>query len=532
MNQYASSIFRLLTYPGKASTRGILFSSAFLVFLLNFFAPSLTVLTPLSILGSVAFVAILYSIFAVVTDSTFESLISGAFVLVTYSANVPLLTSPGNATFGIVLADLVIVPFTVLLVYWDRSELDLEKSGKYVLATLATFVLWSFLSAFVSNGPSSLASFAFALSATRYLLYFFFACLLIRHVSVFDVIYPLLIAVSGHVIVAISEAYLGAAYGFTQLGDATGDHIGQFDFLFVEFTSGLFAGGFAGTSRVLVSILLLVAPSIVAVSAAQKGSRSSKLVPLALLPLTVFLVRISETDSGLGALVIALGLLAVFTAYELLVQKRSEFRCSFFTTIGSLTFTVAMFGMDSRTTAESASGASQNGTDVSPTGMLESVLQLVQSISGIQLKNLSVRLNQYTAAIDLGLQFPLFGIGGWNFEIISKSYGFEKSMVIHNTYLTHFAELGFPGVLAFLVAILLPLVFAINLARTSEPVEATTWWSLAFGLLAFHAYAFWTSIHASTVSYGVLWLLNGLIVGAWYRGSESEREVATYASAE
>jgi O-antigen ligase len=134
------------------------------------------------------------------------------------------------------------------------------------------------------------------------------------------------------------------------------------------------------------------------------------------------------------------------------------------------------------------------------------------------LKNLSVRLQQYTAAIDVGLQFPLFGIGGWNFEVISKSYGFEKDMIIHNTYLAYFAELGVPGVLAFLISILLPVVFAINLARTSEPDEATIWWSLMFGLLAFHAYAFWTSIYVSTVSYGVLWLLNGLIVGAWYQG--------------
>jgi len=243
----------------------------------------------------------------------------------------------------------------------------------------------------------------------------------------------------------------------------------------------------------------------------------------------VFLVRISETDSGLGALLIALSLLVVITAYKLLIQKRSEFRSSFLTTIGSIAFTIALFSLDSRTTFESSSGSSQKETADSSTvtqssdtttEIQESVFQSVQNVFGIQLKNLSVRFQQYTAALDVGLQFPFFGIGGWNFKIISKSYGFGKNMIIHNTYLAYFAELGFPGVVMFLIAILLPIVFAIDLARTSEQHEATIWWSLVIGLLVFHAYAFWTSIYVSTVSYTVLWLLNGLIVGSYNQVDE------------
>ncbi|SNZ15413.1 O-Antigen ligase [Natronoarchaeum philippinense] len=594
----------LLPSQITVSTKDIIVSSVALVVLLNILAPAVAVFSPIPLLVSVGIVMCAYFAFIIINGSIGEGIVSAAVVLTTYSADVPVLSGPGGAEFGILLADLVIFPCIVGLLYVERHDLSFGAYSKYTAGALSFFVFWSYISAAISNGPSSVNAIAFSLSVTRYLFYFIFAALLIRWVSVLDAIYPLLVATAGHTVVAIAESHRGKAYGFTRLGDATGSPLGEFDLWFVEFTSGLFAGGFSGSSRILISLLLIVTPLAVAVTIAEERTRLLKFAALAFPPFTIVMVQISDTDAGLGAMILVFGLIIIFSGYSLFVRGNRRFKTSVYGTVSGIALTLLLFmlgreksptgrqsgsaGVGAGTTNQSdgsptngssstgptngssstgptngssstgptngssstgptngssstgptngssstgptngssstgptngssEGGGNQIGADSSPTGLQKEILELFQGIPGFQSNTLLIRLQQYAAAVDLGAQYPLFGIGGWNFVMVSESYGFDKPRVIHNTYLAHLAEVGILGALAFVISVTLPIIIAIQLSQESEASDAFLWWSFAFGLLAFHAYAFWTSIYHSAVAYSVLWLLNGIIVGAKY----------------
>lgn len=543
-----SVVFDFLTDPDLAiSGTKIVGSSLALVALLSVVAPTIATLTPISILPAVSVVTAAYGVSVLLTDSIFEGMVSAAFVLVTYSADVPLLSVSGPGTFGIVMADVVVVPFTALLLYWDRRNLELGRPERLAFGALATFVLWSYLSVLVSNGPSSTAAFGFALSQTRYLVYLAFGFLLVRRIPLRLVAYPLFVAIAGHSVVAVLKSYRGEAFGFTRLGDKVGDGMGQFGILFFDFSTGLFPGGFAGTSRVLVSIVLLIAPLAVAACVIHRRDGVFRYAPVVFLPVFALLLRISDTDAGFAAFVVGFGAFAMFSLYELGGNKVRSTWESVMASASTVLIAVILFRWDradgtdagpdkpgsggnnapanspgktngSNTGSDPSTDivSQQKGTDISPTGLQEDILQLAQAVPGVKSDTLLVRLQQYSAAIDLGIQYPIFGVGGWNFHLVSDTYGLDKHTFVHNTYLAYFAEVGAIGTLAFLVAILLPLAFTVRLALRSDTDRAIVWWSLAAGLLAFHTFAFWESIYTSEVSYGVLWLLNGVIAGAWY----------------
>jgi O-antigen ligase len=144
-------------------------------------------------------------------------------------------------------------------------------------------------------------------------------------------------------------------------------------------------------------------------------------------------------------------------------------------------------------------------------------VSLLSALSGpsdtIDGANFSTRLQQYIAAVDIGFQYPLFGIGGMNFPLVAESYGLPDPIEIHNIYLSVLASTGIPGAVLFLLSISAVLVIAGKKALSTEN-DRLFWAMLVCGILGFHAYSFWVTIHAGGVAYLVFWVLAGAVVGA------------------
>lgn len=49
--------------------------------------------------------------------------------------------------------------------------------------------------------------------------------------------------------------------------------------------------------------------------------------------------------------------------------------------------------------------------------------------------SLGIRLQQYTAALEMARDYPLFGVGGGNVQILSTNYGLERAHSTHNVFL-------------------------------------------------------------------------------------------------
>lgn len=67
---------------------------------------------------------------------------------------------------------------------------------------------------------------------------------------------------------------------------------------------------------------------------------------------------------------------------------------------------------------------------------------------------ISARINNYSAALKLFIEYPLFGVGLYNFQFYNLNYGAIKSTVAHNTYLEILTGGGLASFIPFLLILL------------------------------------------------------------------------------
>lgn len=497
-----SSLLSVLSGPPQSvAERNVLLSTVFLSTLLVAGVPLLAVSIGVPTLGLVAAAGVLYAAVLVFTDTVFEGLCGAVFVLVTFAANIPLIELPmgggGYTTpmLEVLMVDVVVVPFAGLICWWlYAGKLSLsfgrEKIAGYALAGL---VGWSLLAALVAHGPSRLAALFYVVGHLRYLLLFAVGAVVVRYIGIHTTIYSLCIAIFAQLAYAIVEVLYREPIGLTRLGDGVGGFISVFSVGPLLFKTSLSAGGFTGTSRVLATVLLLVVPILLVIIV--RRSPPWKLVAAVTLVASIFLFRVSKSDSAFGALLIttfSAGVaLCVFwrttdPAGRTVRYKTADYVFGFASSIGSIFLAVFLFSRPNIVKGNAGSRA-------------------------ISTANLSDRIQQYVAALDIGFHYPLFGIGGMNFPLVAESYGLPDPIAIHNSYLSVLASTGIPGAILFLVSIGTVFVVAGGMALSTE-TDRLFWAMLVCGMLGFHAYNFWTT--GGEVTYLVFWVLAGAIVGA------------------
>lgn len=538
------------TFEGQSVPLYALFLTALLVAVV----PVVALTTGVPALLLVILAGLLYAAVLLATENVFQGLCAAVFVLVTFAANVPLIQLPiggGGYTdpqLEILLVDIVAIPFAGLLLWWLYSGKISISFGRERIAgyALAGFVGWSLLAALVANGPSRLAALFYVVVQFRYLLLFAIAAVVVKYIGIHSAVYSLAIAVLGQSAYAVAETLNRGSFGLTRLGDAPGSVPARvFAIGPLQFESAIYAGGFVGTTRVLIAFLLLVIPVLIAI--VVRRSTPWKIAAAMTLIASTFLVRVGRADSGwmaflFTALLIAVALCALWLTADTDHTIRDgmfDYAAGIGSVIGSAALSVFLFSQReiSKTstgeTGESVdTGGSSEGSSSAQEGSetgSDAIIQVLNHVPFIDTANLSIRLQQYIAAINIGLQYPLFGIGGMNFPLVAESYGLPWPIAIHNVYLSVLASTGIPGMLLFLLSIGAVLVIAGKMALSPDG-DRLFWAMLVCGILGFYAYLFWVTVYNGVAALA-FWVLAGAVVGASQRqhrtGEKSSRSGTT-----
>ncbi|UPM43937.1 O-antigen ligase family protein [Halocatena salina] len=539
-------ILSAISSPPQTVDRNKFFLTAFcLAGLLVVGVPVVALTTGVPVLLLVGISGLCYLFVLVGTDSVFEGLCSAIIVLTTFAANVPLYELPVGSgktvVLNVMLVDMVLLPFLVLLGVWTLSGRlkwpsfsSLSRLQAVAVFSLAGFVLWSFLAGIVGNGPSRAAGLVFAVTQLRHLSLFIVAIIIVRFSGISTAIYSMLIAISFQLLFAVVQTLNRVWFGLSYLGEGSGTKQGLIHLGPVSFMTGQFAGGFTSTSRILVAILILMTPVLVEVII----NRSSvwKVLSAIALFCSALLIRISGTDAGFGAFGIVIGSISAVGVYlavrELSTGGVTAVRDSVLgvaSSMGAGAFNVVLFTMRSATIQDDSDsgpsgvpgGSWESGSGTRQLSHEEQIIELIGNVPLVSTANVSVRVKQYLGAVDLGLQYPLFGIGGHNFLWMAQSYGIHEPKSIHNIYLMTLASGGVPAAITFVMCLIAILGCAAKQGLSSDESQ-TLWAALVCGLLGFYAYAFWTAIHASgSVALMVFWTVAGFVVGATMQGRSS-----------
>jgi hypothetical protein len=419
-------------------------------------------------------------------------LVSAAVVLTLFDIAVTLVDGPGIATVDLVAADIITVPLLAVLLYETVNDgLSVRFNGRSLAAvSLFAFVGWAFVAALVANGVSLAAAVMYAIEQLRNLVVFAVAALVVRRVDVRCVLYPFLIAVAGNLLVSLGQIANGGMLGFPFLGEPPDRYLRSFALGSFDIATGFYAGGFVGHGRELVMVLLLALPLAVVVAV-----RRAWLSPFVVgaIAASVLSIRVADTDAGWATLVLlGVGFGACLTVWLLFAARRR-----FSTPV---------------TAAAGAGAAAVWG------GLASALWVLVRSGDGGSLifrtNTLGVRIEEYITAIQVAVKYPLFGIGGKNFYLLSERYGLPADIGVHNTLLTNLAATGFVGGGLYLLAIVAVAFVAVRLAVSTNGIERLLWVAMLASMAAFHAYSSWMAAYHWTVGNAAFWLLAGATVGA------------------
>jgi len=294
---------------------------------------------------------------------------------------------------------------------------NLGNSGRLTIGSFLLFVLWTFLAGVVGNGPSSTEAFLYAQTQLRYGLLLITAALLVGTTDVRSVIYPLVYALGGALVLLSTKcsperADIQVTSAFSEPNcNKYGQHPRSH------------------RSRSIRRYSTLVHPLARVVSWSgwlsfyPAGRRSSGAVPRTHGTLTlagslgIVSVLASSSHSGMLAMYAVIGIVLLYWFYRVLGRYELYRARAMLVPLSVLVGATVI----AWTIAATAAGRDE--------------------ILLIQTNNLNVRLRQYAAAIDIAARYPVFGIGGGeNFErVVNSRWG------VHNLFLANLVATGVPG---------------------------------------------------------------------------------------
>lgn len=527
--------------PHTVDRRNVLKSVLLLTLLLCLVVPVITLTTGISSLLIVSVVGLLYAVILVLSDSIFEGLCGAVFVLCTFSANFPLFGIQTKLDvviqLSVLLVDFAALPLAILFLRWFSGSIISTERRLDIVAgyALTGVVIWSILAAIVSNGPSQFVAFIYSITQIRYLILFGVSVGIVRYIGIRTAIYSLLLAVGGNMLYAIAEVLNRGSIGLSHLGDANGATLGTFYIGPLSFQTSMYAGGFVGSSRTLVALIILVSP--LAIERIVRGSTGQRIVAFLYLLASVFLVRVSGSDTGWVAFLLTAAFIILVLTYIVYysnifasISKMADYMYGYISTLsaGILAFLLftgrgIIIGNTGGGTSLNNDGLSNSTSGPNKTGLPNSnthikhdvVLPLLKHIPYINTTNLSIRIEQYIAAIKIGIMYPLFGLGGLNFRFLAKSYGVRRRIALHNVYLSYLVSTGIPGAILFLVSIGATLAIAAMMTLRKQDGDRLLWGMIVCGILGFSAYNFWTSAHGGAATYMTFWVFAGVVVGTY-----------------
>lgn len=521
-------ITSLTARPTSVDGQSVILASLALTALLFVVVPVVAVVTGLHLLALVVIAGLIYAAGLVYTDTLFEGMFGSVIVLCTIQSNFPITGVERGGRLGIyhvniLLVDTVAVPLAIMFLLWGGIQLRSRPIRSETIAgyALLGLVAWSAIAAVASDGPSTVMGLFFALTQLRNLLLFGVAVVIGQYIGIRSAVYSLLIAVGGNMLFAVAEALNRGSFGLTYIGDARGRAIEFFTIGPLQFVASTYAGGLASQSRILVALMLLVVP--VTIERLVRGPNWQRVLSVGYLFVSVFLIRVSATDSGWMAFLLLTVLVIGVLVY--LGSRSNDSQSGMFDyalgiamSIGAALFSYFIFTSNERIERQ-AVNPSTSGEPTGGSGAVsintDQIISLLEAVPFVNIGNLSIRLQQYVIALDIGFSRPLFGVGGMNFSLVAESYGLPRPISMHNIYLSYLAGTGIPGVLLFITSLVAVLVVTVKKAVTATVEDRLLWAMVACGMLSFHAINFWIAAgEIAEVTYMTFWVLAGCVVGS------------------
>nr|WP_303650381.1 O-antigen ligase family protein [Halalkalicoccus sp. NIPERK01] len=250
-------------------------------------------------------------------------------------------------------------------------------------------------------------------------------------------------------------------------------------------------GGFAGNATALATITLL--SLAVSLFYLVRGARWQRSVSVIALPWIILSLVLSGSDTTLIA-----GVVVVLGTVATLIWQRIP---------NSIRNTVAR----SRLLFGSAGIVGGIAIIFSAWHVgIESLFTYVPLADG---DNLDTRVEKYQAAVDIAREYPLFGLGGANFELVADKYIDGPVNAIHSTPFEFLAGTGVIGLLLYLVLLVVVARYtirAIDDPSTDHPMMLLLCvWAVGFTMLSML-----NLIWPVQTSNSVFWILAGMVVAS------------------
>ncbi|MFC6988173.1 O-antigen ligase family protein [Haloplanus sp. GCM10025708] len=457
--------------------------------------PILSLATPVPTLAWTALLAVAYGVVAAVIGRVTVGAYAALLVTMTFAANVPLASNEYLRSMtrdlgpNVWLVHLPLLALLGLLVLRDSDRFR-RVSGAEIL--LAAFVGWVVVAALVTRPVRIDAALYFAL----FVLWggLIFAAVRRSH-DVLPVAPRTTLSILACTLLfkswfALAEAVRGGSFGLTRLGELSSDlavTVATLSLGGISLSVGTYVSGFSGMSFLLASLVVLLVPFVLAQT--LERSPTSRFLGAASAFVVLLALRLTGTDAGRGAAMLAMGCFAAWVLLRSqsgdrsLDARRLSLLFVVLVCVGIVLVPSTQSGAAGDVSTAILDGSSGGGsTATTDTGEI--------SVPLFDLSNLGIRLTQYAAGISLFLQHPLFGIGGANFPYYADSFGIPDQLPIHNVYLTLLAETGVVGFVlyvGFLVAVVRRGVRSLRSEATDVYVRGA---ALA-GVVGYLGFMFW-----------------------------------------
>jgi hypothetical protein len=426
--------------------------------------------------------AAVYALVSVALGAALEG-VAVAFVFTSvFNTRAPLVVDGTELRLVSVLG---VLTAALLVAANDVPEGWLRRADRrFVVGAVAAFVLWGAVAAVVGNGPDSGVAIRYVVEHCRYLAMLVLAALLVDRTGPESVLAPLTFAMGATLVFAVDEVFAGTGGYLVNFGTVGFDIARLWPSpsltSFSRQGTVLYEVGAFGQGRTMVGLAMLFVPIVLALSL-----RSRRYAPVSLASL-LGLVAIVASGShaaiaGLYAGLVPVGIWAAYAAFDRLGMARAR----------RLVVPVSLC-----------------------LGALAVVAALVAAVSGpqnilfVRTNNLSVRLEQYAAAIEIAARHPLVGVGGGRNVDVVAGRG------VHNLFLYHLAAVGVPGFVAYMTSVAAATGLCVWRCLSADARQRWLWVGVLGGMLGFYAYGFWTVSWRWELINAAYWLLVGVVVGA------------------
>ncbi len=305
---------------GLRKRHEILLLAAVLIVGLTFVSPALSLLSGVPALVFVVIVGAVYGALSVLFRRVLAGSLIGLIVPSTFAANVPLvshariLTFPAHIGPQLWLVQVPLVVSVVLVVLTGPREVLSGATKSEGL--FAAFVGWTLLAAvFGATARVDTALYFSLLMAQGLVAFVLLRYAVQREILSFGAVVRVFVGtVLAQSLFAVAQFLNGGIFGVSTLGEYDGSYIATLSLgPLGEFAIGTHVAGFTGMSFILASLIVLAAPMAFVLALRGSGWTRAAFLATALVMLAV--LRVTGTDAGRGALILALVCLCAALVY-------------------------------------------------------------------------------------------------------------------------------------------------------------------------------------------------------------------------